>query len=114
MVDLSDERFLNLMTFRPSGAEVATPVWFAEAERSLYVGTFADSGKVRRIQANPSVRFAAANYRGLERSDYAGGTAEVLEGDEAERAELVLQEKYGWQWKTFSRRIDCFLRIDPE
>lgn len=109
---LSDERFVSLVTYREGGEEVPTPVWFAGDTDSFVVGTALDSGKVRRIRANPSVRFAAANFRGLERSDYIDGTAVLLTGPDAEAADRALLEEYGWQWQLFSRAVDCYLRID--
>lgn len=111
---LDDERFVNVQTFRRNGDGVATPVWFAEVDGGFVFGTHADSGKIRRIRNNPRVRFAAANYRGLERSDYAEATAAVLEEAQAQAADIALADKYGWQWFPFSRLIDCFVRVTPD
>ena len=111
-VDLSDERFVSLVTFRRNGEEVPTPVWFAGDSDGFYVGTASDSGKVKRIRANPAVRYAAANFRGLERSGYLDGVATILEGAAADRANEALGEEYGWQWTLFSRGVDCYLRVD--
>lgn len=108
---LDGERFVSVQTFRHSGDLVATPVWFALFEDGFVFGTHSDSGKVKRIRAEPAVRFAAANYRGLERHDYTEGCAEVLGGDEAVAAEAALSAKYGWQWFPFSRLIDCYVRV---
>ena len=114
MIDqLDGERFVSIQTFRQSGKPVATPVWFAECGDGFVFGTHSDSGKVRRIRAEAAVRFAPANYRGLERHDYADGSAEVLGGDEAVEAEAALSDKYGWQWFPFSRLIDCYVRVVP-
>ena len=110
---LEGERFVSIQTFRRSGEPVATPVWFAPFDGGFVFGTHSDSGKVRRIRAVPAVRFAAANYRGLERHDYVDGHAEVLEGPEAQKAEAALAKTYGWQWLPFSRLIDCYVRVVP-
>ncbi len=109
---LEEERFVSVQTFRRSGVAVATPVWFALLESGFVFGTHADSGKIRRIRSNPSVRFAAANYRGLERGEYTEGLASILEGDELVAAEAALADKYGWQWPPFSRLIDCYVRVE--
>ncbi len=37
-------RYLSLITYRANGAEVATPVWFASVDGTLYVFTAGDSG----------------------------------------------------------------------
>jgi uncharacterized protein len=110
---LEGERFVSVQTFRRSGEPVATPVWFAAFENGFVFGTHSDSGKVRRIRTQPAVRFAAANYRGLERNDYTDGCAEVLFGPDAVAAEAALADKYGWQWFLFSRLIDCYVRVAP-
>lgn len=112
MSPLEDERFVSLVTFRRDGEPVATPVWFAGTDTGFVVGTHQDSGKVRRILANPAIRFAACNFRGLERAAYRDGTAVVVTGGQTEAAEEALVEKYGWQWRAFGRTIDCFLSID--
>ncbi len=35
-------RYLSLTTYRANGAEVATPVWFASVDSTLYVFTAGD------------------------------------------------------------------------
>ena len=47
--DLDRHRYLSLATFRRSGAEVATPVWFATVDGRLYVVTSGDAGKAKRL-----------------------------------------------------------------
>jgi hypothetical protein len=44
-VELDQHRYLSLATFRQSGAEVATPVWFAASANRLYVFTGGESGR---------------------------------------------------------------------
>ena len=108
---LDTERFLSLVTFRQDGSEVATPVWFALHEGDLLIGTFADSGKAKRIRAGSRVKIATCNFRGLVNESYRDASARILEGEAAATAEERLVEKYGWQWRLFGRRIDCFLAI---
>jgi len=87
---------MTLSTFRRSGAEVATPVWFAEAGGRLYVFTAGDSGKVKRLRHSSRVQ-------GVWRD----ATARLVSEPAAiERAHAALRAKYGWQmWLTdlFSR-----------
>ena len=111
---LAGERFVSVQTFRQTGEAVATPVWFAAFEDGFVFGTHSDSGKIKRIRARPAVRFAACNYRGLERRDYTDGCAAILADAEAvAEAEKALADKYGWQWFLFSRLIDCYVRVAP-
>jgi uncharacterized protein len=111
MSGLQDERFMSVQTFRRSGDPVSTPVWFALHGDGFVFGTHRDSGKVRRIRADPRVRYAPSNYRGLERAEYRPGTARVLEADEEVAAQQALADKYGWQWNPFSRLIDCYVSV---
>lgn len=114
MERLGGERFVNVETRRRTGDPIATPVWFAELDGGFVFGTHSDSGKVKRLKADPAVRFAAANYRGLERQEYSEGTARVLTGAEAAAAEAALAAKYDWQWFPFSRLIDCYILVQPK
>jgi PPOX class probable F420-dependent enzyme len=64
MTDLGSERYVSLTSLRRNGAPVATPGWVVAHEGRLYVWTGAQTGKVRRIRANPDVTLAACTTRG--------------------------------------------------
>ena len=53
MGGLDDARYVNLATFRRTGARVATPVWAAAAGDKLYIFTEGDAGKVKRLRNSP-------------------------------------------------------------
>ena len=61
---LEGHKNINLTTFRKSGNEVPTPVWFVVLEGKLYVRTEASSGKVKRIRNNGRVEPAPSTVRG--------------------------------------------------
>jgi uncharacterized protein len=103
------QKYINLVTFRKSGQGVATPVWFAEDGDVLFVYTLAEAGKVKRIRNNPRVRVAPCDMRGRVRGPWAEATARILEGEEARRAESLLNAKYGWQ----KRLLGFFARFRP-
>ena len=91
-------RYLSLATFRRSGAEVKTPVWFAAADGRFYVFSAGDSGKVKRLRSSARVRIAPCDGRGRVRGDWREGTARIVsEPRLIERARLALRAKYGWQ-----------------
>lgn len=98
---------MSLATFRRSGAEVKTPVWFAAADGKLYVFTAGDSGKVKRLRRSPRVRIAPSDARGRVQGVWWDAAARVISDTRAiERARAALRTKYGWQmWLTdlFSR-----------
>ncbi len=98
---------MSLATFRRSGAEVKTPVWFAAADGKLYVFTAGDSGKIKRLRRSPRVRIAPSDARGRVQGVWWDAAARVISDTRAiERARAALRTKYGWQmWLTdlFSR-----------
>ena len=100
-LDLTRETYLKLATFRRSGAEVHTPVWFAadpaHAHR-LWVYTNGKSGKVKRIRNDARVRVAACNVRGNVHGSWLDARARIVEGEAAQQLGFdALAAKYGWQ-----------------
>lgn len=94
-------KYLNLETFRKTGAGVRTPVWFAQsADNStsgrvaFYIYSEADAGKVKRIRNNSKVRIAPCNFRGDLRGTWVDGQARVCAGDEMARGQELLRRKY--------------------
>lgn len=92
------ERYLSLTTYRASGAAVATPVWFASLDRTLYVFTAGESGKVKRLRRSPRARIAPCDARGNVHGEWRDAAARlVTEPSEILRAQAALDRKYGWQ-----------------
>ena len=46
----SKKKYLNLETFRKNGKSVRTTVWFIQEGETIYVNTWSNSGKVKRIR----------------------------------------------------------------
>lgn len=92
------KRYLNLETYRKSGAAVRTPLWFAqdeaEAEGVLYVYSLVDSGKVKRLRNNPRVRVVPSDLRGNPRGERVEARAEILDEAGAARGHQLLRQKY--------------------
>ncbi len=94
---ITDERYVLLTTFRRNGDAVATPVWIAALPDGA--GGFIteiDSGKVKRIRANPSVTLQPCGVRGRVRPDSAvvNATAEVMLGADAGPVRDAVRRKY--------------------
>src|SRR5712664_4333465 len=99
---------MTLSTFRRSGAEVATPVWFAAAGGKLYVFSAGDSGKVKRLRHSSRARIAPSDARGNVRAEWWDAQARVVtEPRVIERAHAAMRAKYGWQ----ARVGDLFSRL---
>lgn len=98
--DLHRNRYLSLATFRRGGAEVATPVWFAEAGGKLYVVTAGESGKAKRLRHSSRARVAPSDMRGRVLGAWRDATARlVTEPAAIERAHAALRAKYRWQMR---------------
>jgi PPOX class probable F420-dependent enzyme len=96
--DLDRHRYMALATFRKSGAEVATPVWFAAVGGTLYVCSAGDAGKVKRLRQSSRARVAPSDARGRLQGAWRDATARlVTEPGAIERAHAALRAKYGWQ-----------------
>lgn len=89
------QKYVNVETYRKSGAGVATPVWFAEDAGRFYIYSLADAGKVKRIRNNPRVRIMPCDIRGGPKGEWVDGHARILESAEAERGHRLLNKKYG-------------------
>jgi PPOX class probable F420-dependent enzyme len=90
------QKYLNLETYRKSGAGVKTPVWFARQGDAFYAYSLANAGKVKRIRNNPRVRIVPCDVRGNPKGRWVDGAATVLYGSDAEPGQRMLREKYGW------------------
>ena len=105
---LKNARYLNLATFRKNGAEVATPVWFAERNGAYYVFSTGDAGKVKRLRNSSRARIAPCDMRGGLLGEWVEAHAVVVK-DRSERdaAYRALRDKYGWQMGL----LDFFSRL---
>ncbi len=104
---LSGRKYISLETYRRTGVGVRTPVWFAEADGTLYVYSLAEAGKVKRVRATSRVRIAPCDLRGNLKGDWLEAEARVVEGDEEKRGHALLNQKY-WPWKSMG---DFFSRL---
>jgi len=101
--------YISLESFKKNGQGVAVPVWFAQERGILYVYSEAASGKVKRIRNNPRVRIAPCDMRGRVNGSWVEATARILEGDEARRADALLNAKYF----IMKRVLGFFARFRP-
>lgn len=100
LAELDRHRYLSLATFRVSGAEVATPVWFAAVGATLYVFTAGDAGKVKRLRHSSRARVAPCDVRGRVHGAWQAATARIVtDRASIERAHAALRAKYGWRMR---------------
>ena len=94
---LGDEPFVDLVSFRSDGTAAHTPVWVSGDGERLFVSTFGDSWKIRRMRTNPLVAVAACDGPGnlLAGECYVAGRAEVLDRSEFRPGVRAHRAKYG-------------------
>ena len=89
---------MNLATFRRTGVEVRTPVWFAVVDGKIYLFTGGESGKVKRLRQSSRARVAPSDVRGRVEGLWWDVAARIVtEPGVIERAHTALRAKYGWQ-----------------
>lgn len=94
-------RYLRLSTFRRTVEPVPTTVWFARVGDVLYVVTGRQTGKAKRIRANPEVLVAPSDFKGRPKGPDVRATARLTGQREGDPADRTLHEKYGWQYRAF-------------
>jgi PPOX class probable F420-dependent enzyme len=98
--ELERARYINLVTFRKDGREVATPVWCVAMDSKLYIYTNGNMGKVKRIRATKRVRVAPSDARGKPVGQWSEGTGRIVEEPALQRRiYAALAAKYGWQYR---------------
>ena len=105
---LARESYISLATVRRNGKAVETPVWFAPANRKLYVFSEAKAGKMKRLKNDPSCRVAACDVRGKVHAEWIPARARRVDDEETVAiAYDALHAKYGW----LMRLTDFFSRM---
>ena len=100
--NLQAQQFMNLITFRKSGVEVRTPVWFVQDGTSLYVMTGKDAGKIKRIRNNPSIVVEPSDRTGKTLGAAVTAHAQVISDPAIEsHASALLNQKYGFMKRMF-------------
>ena len=96
---LESEKYISVETYKKNSQPVKTPVWFVLKDDLIYVVTRDQTGKVKRLRNNQQVKIAICNIKGDVSSEWASGTATIL--DEAGTKEAVKwrDKKYGFRAK---------------
>ncbi len=119
---LTNANYLSFSTFRKSGAEVTTPVWFAEQDEQFYIFSANNAGKVKRLRNSGKSRVAACTVSGRITGDWVDADAELLsEPADIKQALAALRGKYGWQMRitdclsTLTGKINsrAYIRVKP-
>ncbi|MEI7847304.1 MAG: PPOX class F420-dependent oxidoreductase [Chloroflexota bacterium] len=102
-IQLTNQQYINLETFRKSGSGVKTPVWFVQDGVMVYVRTIDNSAKVKRIRNNGQVNIAVCKADGALLGDWVSASARELAGaDVNQKVDHMLDKKYGLMKKMFA------------
>lgn len=96
----NNAEYLNLGTFRKTGARVDTPVWFAEHDGGFYVLSNNQAGKVKRLKNSSRCQIAPCTMTGKLTGKWHDSEAVILTAPaDIQLAHQVLLNKYGWQMR---------------
>ena len=96
LTQFANQKYLNMETYRKTGKPVATPLWFAEENGTLYIYSLANAGKVKRVRNNPKVRIVPCDMRGKPKGEWVEARARILDQRGATLGHKLLNMKYGW------------------
>ncbi len=96
------QNYISLETYRKTGEPVRTPVWFVIYRDQICVNTEPDSGKVKRLRRNPSVKMAPCRFDGKVKGTWYSGNARFMENGEIKEIQRLFSNKYGFIQKIFS------------
>jgi uncharacterized protein len=73
----SNQKCINLETYRKNGQAVQTPVWLVVEGDVIYIRTDKNSGKIKRTRNNPHVRITPSSARGQPKGEWIDGEARI-------------------------------------
>lgn len=107
-MNLSDERYVSITTFKRDGTPVSTPVWVVGEDGNLLVWSAASAWKVKRIRRDGHVQLAPCNARGVVQGEAVDGDATIDE--DTDTVARLLTRKYGLVYRGI-RAFNAFVRV---
>lgn len=114
LVDLEDETYVSLTTFKRDGTPVSTPVWVARDGGQLLIHSAAGSWKVKRIRRDKHVVLAGCSYSGKVHGASYDGDARILA--DTTRVQELEAKKYGVTYRVIRglTALNRWLRRKPD
>ena len=94
--DFKDKKYILLETYKKDNTAVQTPVWFVMLDKTIHVVTREDTGKIKRLRNNKSVRIALCTFNGKITGQWISGTARFVTGEKSNDAIESRKKKYGF------------------
>ena len=92
----SEQKYINLETYKRDNTPIKTPVWFVIDNDLIYIITRESTGKVKRLKNNQNVRIVTCSFSGETKNEWVNGKAQKITGSEADRAIELRKKKYGF------------------
>ena len=92
----SEQKYINLETYKRDSTSVKTPVWFVIDKGLVYIITRESTGKVKRLKNNQNVRFVPCSFKGEIKNEWVNGKAQEVTGSEADNVIKLRKKKYGF------------------
>ena len=67
LLDLCDEEYINLITYKKDETPVTTPVWLSQLGDCIVITSSLNAGKVKRIKANGRTTIYTTNQSGSKK-----------------------------------------------
>lgn len=99
LTQFEGQQCINLETYKKTGQPVATPVWFTIDGDRLFVVTRSNTGKVKRLRNNGTVRVMPCGMRGEPKGEWIRAKAWFATPEETEIALKQRSKKYGFKAK---------------
>lgn len=96
---LSGHKYINLETYKKSGQAVRTPVWFVISDEQIFVLTSQNTGKIKRIRNNPTIKIMPCGIRGDSKGEWIDGLARIATEPEMQNTIRLRYKKYGFRAK---------------
>ena len=92
----SEQKYINLETYKRDDTPVKTPVWFVIDNGLVYIITRESTGKVKRLKNNQNVRVVPCSFKGEIKNEWVNGKAQKVTGNKADNVIKLRKKKYGF------------------
>ncbi len=99
----TDQKYINLETYKKDQTPVKTPVWFVIENDQIYITTKETTGKVKRLRNNQNGRIAVCSMKGDIKGDWISvGLEQINEDSDVEKIVKLRKKKYGFSARLIS------------
>ena len=99
----TDQKYLNLETYRKDQTPVQTPVWFVIENDQIYITTKETTGKVKRLRNTQNGRIAVCSMKGDIKGNWINvGLERINEDSDVEKIVKLRKKKYGFSARLIS------------